>query len=50
VKLDMMRAYNRVEWIFLEKIMLKLGFLEEWDKMIMRCITSMRFSINLNGV
>ena len=26
VKLDMHKAYDRVEWIFLEKNMMKLGF------------------------
>jgi hypothetical protein len=30
VKLDMHKAYNRVEWIFLENMMRKLGFAERW--------------------
>jgi hypothetical protein len=40
VKLDMVKAYDRVEWIFLEKMMQKLGFAPRWIEMIMRCITS----------
>jgi hypothetical protein len=49
VKLDMVKAYDRVEWIFLEKMMKKLGFAPQWIEMIMRCITSVRFSVKLNG-
>ena len=30
IKLDMSKAYDRVEWCFLEKMMLKLGFAVQW--------------------
>jgi hypothetical protein len=40
VKLDMMKAYDRVEWPFLEAIMLKLGFPVPIVKLIMKCVSS----------
>jgi hypothetical protein len=49
VKLDMMKAYDRVEWPFLEAIMLKLGFPVPIVKLIMKCVSSVQFSVKVNG-
>lgn len=39
IKLDM-KAYNIVEWDFLEAVMLKMGFHCRWVQLIMRCIST----------
>jgi hypothetical protein len=49
IKLDMTKAYDRVEWIFLEQMMLKLGFHQAWVDVVMRCVRTVRFSVRLNG-
>ena len=38
VKLDMYKAYDRVEWIFLENMMRKLSFQERWISLMMACV------------
>ncbi|GLT56437.1 hypothetical protein SLA2020_294760 [Shorea laevis] len=50
VKLDMSKAFDRVEWPYLEQIMSKLGFAEAWIRMIMACVTSVQYAVLLNGV
>ena len=49
LKMDMSKAYDRVEWIFLEKILLKMGFQASWVAMIMECINTVSYSILVNG-
>ncbi len=40
IKLDMSKAYDRVEWAFVEEVIHRLRFAEGWIKMIMMCINS----------
>ena len=49
LKLDMAKAYDRVQWPFLLKVLRKMGFSEMWLGMIERCINSCWFSILING-
>lgn len=49
LKLDISKAYDRVEWAFLEKIMHKLGFPEVWIGRVMSCISTSSFSVRING-
>lgn len=49
VKLDMVKAYDRVEWNFLMVMMERMGFSRNWINIIRWCIQSMRFPVKLNG-
>lgn len=50
LKLDISKAYDKVEWQFLEQTIVKLGLSKTWVNLIMRCITTVAFSVIIKGV
>ncbi|XP_062176085.1 uncharacterized protein LOC133881146 [Alnus glutinosa] len=49
VKIDMEKAFDRMEWGFLLSILIKPGFNSIWINWIRICISSTSFSILING-
>uniref|UniRef100_A0A803PRV9 Reverse transcriptase domain-containing protein n=1 Tax=Cannabis sativa TaxID=3483 RepID=A0A803PRV9_CANSA len=49
VKTDMSKAYDRLEWNFLHRVLKANGFSEKVCKIIMSCVTSVSYSVLLNG-
>lgn len=48
-KIDFEKAYDHVEWAFLDDVLGKKGFGLRWRRWIMGCLSSANFSILING-
>ena len=49
LKLDMSKAYDRVKWAYMEKVLVQLGFHDRWVKLMMVCITTTLYSVLIDG-
>jgi hypothetical protein len=49
-KLDLAKAYGRVDWSYLEHVLVKMGFHHVWVQWIMACVTTVRYTVRFNGI
>lgn len=50
LKIDISKAYDRLEWNFIESMLIKFGFHDQWIKRIMSCIKTVSYSFIQQGV
>lgn len=49
LKIDLSKAYDRVEWCFLQKVMERMGFCDRFVGWILKCISSVEFNLLVSG-
>ena len=49
LKLDLSKAYDRLSWNFIEATFQKLGFSQQWIQLVMQCVTTVTYSVLVNG-
>ena len=48
-KLNISKAYDRIEWPYLERVRKTMGFLNKWISRVMCCVTTVTYSVMVNG-
>lgn len=48
MKLDIAKAFDKIEWKFIEQMMRRSGFADQWCMWVMNCITSVTYSVLIN--
>src|SRR5690606_12873266 len=49
IKIDLSRAYERINWTYIRLLLTHLGFKVDFIRWIMGCITNVSYAILING-
>eukprot|EP00253_Pinus_taeda_P016465 PITA_16465 len=49
MQLDIAKAYDKVNWVYLKKMLISFGFDHNWVRWVMTLVTASSFSILVNG-
>ncbi|KAI8563745.1 hypothetical protein RHMOL_Rhmol03G0132800 [Rhododendron molle] len=49
IKLDLSKAYDRVQWDFVAEVMQAMGFDERWIHWVLQIVTTVSYSVTANG-
>lgn len=49
IKTDMSKAYDSIEWTFIQALLSQMEFHQHWIKLMMECISSVQYRFLLNG-
>jgi len=49
MKIDMQKAYDRLDWSFLMAVLKKFGFSDSWCQILFSCVSNCWYSVSVQG-
>ena len=49
LKLDISKAYDIIDWLYLKEVMIQMGFDRQWVRWIMMCVETIDYSVIVNN-